>query len=53
MSVAPQFAMEVLQNDLPWSSDATYSVLEIDQLPHHLNHRAPKFQGNWSRAWRR
>jgi hypothetical protein len=49
--LAPQFAMQVVQKDLPHGFEPPYSVVEIDQLPRHLHHRPPKLQGNRFRAW--
>jgi hypothetical protein len=49
--LAPQFAMEVVQKDLPHGFEPPYSVMEIDQLPRDLNHRPAKFHGNRFRAW--
>jgi hypothetical protein len=51
--LAPHFAMQVVQKDLPHNFEPPYSVMEIDQLPSDLHHRPPKFQGNWFRAWLR
>jgi hypothetical protein len=51
--LAPHFAMQVVQKDLPHNFEPPYSVMEIDQLPSDLHHRSPKFQGNWFRAWLR
>jgi hypothetical protein len=45
--LAPQFAMQVVQKDLPHG----FEVMEIDHLPCHLHHRPPKFQGNRFSAW--
>jgi hypothetical protein len=49
--LAPQFAMQVVQKDLPHGFEPSYSVIEIDRLPRHLHNRPPKFQGNRFRAW--
>jgi hypothetical protein len=49
--LAPQFAMQVVQKDLPHGFEPPYSVVEIDQLPRDLNLRTPKFQGDRFRAW--
>ena len=49
--LAPQFAMQVVQKDLPHGFEPPYSVMEIDQLPRDLLLRPPKFQGNRFRAW--
>jgi hypothetical protein len=49
--LAPQFAMQVIQKDLPHGFEPPYSVMEIEQLPNHLHLRSPKLQGNWFRAW--
>jgi len=49
--LAPQFAMQVVQKDLPHGFEPPYSVTEIDQLPRHLHLCPPKFQGNRFRAW--
>ena len=49
--LAPQFAMQVVQKDLPHGFEPPYSVSEIDQLPRDLNLRTPKFQGDRFRAW--
>jgi hypothetical protein len=49
--LAPQFAMQVVQKDLPHGFDPPYSVMEIDQLPGDLDHRPAKFLGNRFRAW--
>ena len=49
--LAPQFAMQVVQKDLPHGFEPPYSVMEIDQLPRDLHHRSPKFHGNRFRAW--
>jgi hypothetical protein len=49
--LAPQFAMQVIQKDLPHGFEPSYSVMEIDQLPSDLHHRPPKFHGNRLRAW--
>ena len=49
--LAPQFAMQVIQKDLPHGFEPSYSVMEIDQLPSDLHHRPPKFHVNRLRAW--
>ncbi len=49
--LAPQFAMQVVQKDLPHGFEPAYSVMEIDQLPRDLQLRPPKFQGDRFRAW--
>jgi hypothetical protein len=49
--LAPEFAMQVVQKDLPHGFEPPYSVMEIDQLPRHLHHRPAKFLGNQFRAW--
>jgi hypothetical protein len=49
--LAPEVAMQVIQKDFPHGFEPAYSVVQIDQLPHHLNHHAPKLQGNRFRAW--
>ncbi len=49
--LAPQFAMQVLQKDLPHGFEPAYSVTEIDQLPVALHLCPPKFRGNRFRAW--
>jgi hypothetical protein len=49
--LAPQFAMQVVQKDLPHGFDPPYSVMEIDQLPGDLDHRPAKLLGNRFRAW--
>jgi hypothetical protein len=49
--LAPQFAMQVVQKDLPHGFEPPYSVMEIDQLPRDLHHRPAKFHGNRFRAW--
>jgi hypothetical protein len=49
--LAPQFAMQVVQKDLPHGFEPPYSVSEIDQLPRDLNLRTPTFQGDRFRAW--
>jgi hypothetical protein len=51
--LAPQFAMQVVQKDLPHGFEPAYSVLEIDQLPGDLDHHPAKFHGNRFRAWLR
>ena len=51
--LAPQFAMQVVQKDLPHGFEPPYSVMEIDQLPSDLVLRTPKFQGDRFRAWQR
>jgi hypothetical protein len=49
--LAPQFAMQVVQKDLPHGFEPPYSVIQIDQLPRDLHLRPPKFQGDRFRAW--
>ena len=49
--LAPQFAIQVVQKDLPHGFEPSYSVMEIDQLPIRLRNSLPKFQGNQFRAW--
>ena len=49
--LAPQVALQVVQKDLPHGFEPPYTVMEIDELPHHLLHRPPKFHGNRFRAW--
>jgi hypothetical protein len=49
--LAPDFAMQVVQKDLPHGFEPHYSVMEIDRLPGDLHHRPPKFQGHRFRAW--
>jgi hypothetical protein len=49
--LAPQFAMQVVQKDLPHGFEPAYSVMEIEKLPGDLHLRLPKFQGNRFRAW--
>jgi hypothetical protein len=49
--LAPQFAIQVVQNDLPHGFEPPYSVEEIAQLPRALNLRTPDFQGDRFRAW--
>src|SRR3984957_10420850 len=49
--LAPQFAMQVVQKDLPHGFEPSYSVMEMDQLPGDLLDRPAKFQGNQFRAW--
>jgi hypothetical protein len=49
--LAPEFAMQVVQKDLPDGFEPPYSVTEIDQLPRELHHRPAKFHGNRFRAW--
>ena len=51
--LAPQFAMQVVQKDLPHGFEPSYSVMEIDQLPLDLDHHPAKFHGNHFRAWLR
>jgi hypothetical protein len=51
--LAPQFAMQVVQKDLPHGFEPPYSVMEIDQLPRDLHPQSPKFQGDQFRAWLR
>jgi hypothetical protein len=49
--LAPQFAMQVVQKDLPHGFEPAYSVIEIERLPGKLHLSPPKFQGNRFRAW--
>jgi hypothetical protein len=49
--LAPQFAMQVVQKDLPHGFEPRYSVMEIDELPPDLHHCPAKFHGNRFRAW--
>lgn len=49
--LAPQFAMQVVQKDLPHGFEPAYSVMEIERLPGELHLCPPKFQGNRFRAW--
>jgi hypothetical protein len=49
--LAPQFAMQVVQKDLPHGFEPPYSVNPIDQLPRDLHLLRPKFQGDRFRAW--
>jgi hypothetical protein len=49
--LAPQFAMQVVQKDLPHGFEPAYSVIEIERLPGELHLCPPKFQGNRFRAW--
>jgi hypothetical protein len=49
--LAPQFAMQVVQKDLPHGFEPPFSVIQIDQLPRDLHLRPPKFQGDRFRAW--
>jgi hypothetical protein len=49
--LAPQFAMQVVQKDLPHGFEPAYSVMEIERLPGELHHCPPKLQGNRFRAW--
>jgi hypothetical protein len=49
--LAPQFAMQVVQKDLPHGFEPSYSLKEIDRLPRNLHHQPPKFLGNQFRAW--
>ena len=49
--LAPQFAMQVVQKDLPHGFEPSYSVMEMDRLPSDLQLLPPKIQGNWFRAW--
>ena len=49
--LASQFAMQVVQKDLPHGFEPSYSVMEIDQLPRDLLHHPAKFHGNQFRAW--
>jgi hypothetical protein len=49
--LAPQFAMQAVQKDLPHGFEPRYSVREIDQLPPDLDHRPAEFNGNQFRAW--
>jgi hypothetical protein len=51
--LAPQFAMQVVQKDLPHGFEPPFSVMEIDQLPRDLHLHTPKFQGAQFRAWLR
>jgi hypothetical protein len=51
--LAPQFAMQVVQKDLPHGFEPSYSVMEIDQRPRDLDHHPAKFHGNRFRAWLR
>jgi hypothetical protein len=51
--LAPQFAMQVVQKDLPHGFEPSYSVMEINQLPGDLDHCPAKFHGNHFRAWLR
>jgi len=49
--LASQFAMEVVQKDLPYGFEPPHSVIEIEQLPPDLDHRPAKFLGKGFRAW--
>ena len=49
--LAPQFAMQVVQKDLPHGFEPRYSVMEIDELPPDLHHCPAKFHENRFRAW--
>ena len=49
--LAPQYAMQVVQKDLPHGFEPAYSVIEIERLPGELHLCPPKFQGNRFRAW--
>jgi hypothetical protein len=49
--LAFQFAMQVVQKDLPHGFAPPYSVMEIDHLPGDLDHRPAKLLGNRFRAW--
>jgi hypothetical protein len=49
--LAPQFAMQVVQKDLPHGFEPPFSVSPIDQLPRNLDLLLPKFQGDRFRAW--
>jgi hypothetical protein len=49
--LAPQFAMQVVQKDLPHGFEPAYSVMEIERLPRELHLCPPKLQGNRFRAW--
>ena len=49
--LAPEFAIQVVQKDLPHGFEPPYSVMEIDRLPSDLHHRPAKFHGNRFRAW--
>jgi hypothetical protein len=49
--LAAQFAMQVIQKDLPHGFEPPYSVMEIDRLPNQLLLRPPKFLGHWFHAW--
>jgi hypothetical protein len=49
--LASQFAMQVVQKDLPYGFEPPYSVMEIEQLPPDLYHRPAKFLGKGFRAW--
>jgi len=49
--LAPQFAMQVVQKDLPHGFEPAYTVMEIERLPGELQLCRPKFQGNRFRAW--
>jgi hypothetical protein len=51
--LAPQFAMQVVQKDLPHGFEPPYSVVEIDRLPRDLRLSPAKFQGSQFRAWLR
>jgi hypothetical protein len=49
--LAPQFAMQVVQKDLPHGFEPAYSVMEIERLPGELHLSPPKLRGNRFRAW--
>jgi hypothetical protein len=49
--LAPQFAMQVVQKDLPHGFEPAYAVMDIERLPSELHLCRPKFQGNRFRAW--
>jgi hypothetical protein len=49
--LAPQFAMQVVQKDLPYGFEPPYSVMEIEQLPPDLHHRPATFHGKGFRGW--
>jgi hypothetical protein len=51
--LAPEFAIQVVEKDLPHGFEPPYSVMEIDQLARDLHHRPAKFHGNGFRAWLR
>jgi hypothetical protein len=50
-ALAPQFAIQVVQKDLPYGFEPLYSVTEIDQLPRDLHRRPAEFHGNRFCAW--